>query len=109
MKVRPRVRASLAADPAGEALLDIGQLDIGPPIAADQDRVAAAVVGAKDKQPTHAHVAHLGEGDFLGAISSGHVSINQDRTGLTTISNWSAASVLITLSTFGIMVPAKDT
>jgi len=27
----------------------------------------SAVVGAIDKQPTNAHVAHLGEGDFLWA------------------------------------------
>jgi hypothetical protein len=25
---------------------------------------------ADDKQPTHAHVAHFGEGDLLGAVDS---------------------------------------
>ena len=33
--------------------------------------MAAAVVGAIDKQPTNAYVAHLGEGDFLWAIDKG--------------------------------------
>jgi hypothetical protein len=35
---------------------------------ANERRVAAAVVGAIDQQAAHAHVAHLGEGDFLGAV-----------------------------------------
>jgi hypothetical protein len=30
--------------------------------------VAAAVVGAIDKQPTHAHFAHLSEGNFGGSF-----------------------------------------
>jgi hypothetical protein len=29
--------------------------------------MAAMVVGAVDQHATHAHVAHLAEGDFLGA------------------------------------------
>ena len=56
IEVRPHICTALAAGPAGEALLDIGQPDsIGPAIAADRDGVAAAVVGAIDQQPTHAH------------------------------------------------------
>jgi hypothetical protein len=35
-------------------------------------RVAATVVGAIDKQAAHPHFAHLGKGDFLGAV--GHCS-----------------------------------
>jgi hypothetical protein len=30
------------------------------------------LVGAIDQQPAHAHVAHFGKGDFLGAV--GHLS-----------------------------------
>ena len=58
VEVRPYVGAALAADPAGEALLDIGQSGIiGPCIAADGDRVAAAVVGAIDQQAADAAFA----------------------------------------------------
>ena len=41
IEVRPHVCAALAADPTGEALLDIGQSGIiGPSIAADRDGAA---------------------------------------------------------------------
>jgi hypothetical protein len=43
-----------------------------PAIGADCDRVAATMVGAIDKHPAHAHVAHLSEGDLLRAVSGGH-------------------------------------
>jgi hypothetical protein len=65
IKIRPDVGAALAARPADEARLDVGQPDIiGPSIPADHDRVAAAIVGAIDHEAAHAHVAHLREGDF---------------------------------------------
>src|SRR6516162_5068545 len=52
IEIRPHICTALAADPTGEALLDIGQPGIiGPGIAADRDGVAAAVVGAIDQQP----------------------------------------------------------
>ena len=47
----------MAAGPTGEALLDIGQPDIGPGIAADRDRMAAAVVGAINQQTADAAFA----------------------------------------------------
>jgi hypothetical protein len=48
IKIRPHVRAALAAHPAGEALLDIGQPDIiGPAVAADRDRYTSLVEGAE--------------------------------------------------------------
>src|SRR6516164_1077053 len=55
VEIRPYVCTALAADPAGEALLDIGQPGIiGPRIAADRDGAATAVVGAIDQQAAHA-------------------------------------------------------
>jgi hypothetical protein len=39
-------------------------------ISADRDRVAAPVVRAVDQHTAHAHVAHLGEGDFGGLVHS---------------------------------------
>jgi len=45
---------------------------IGPGVAADGDRVAAAEVGAVDQDTADTHVAHLGKGDFLRAV--GHCS-----------------------------------
>jgi len=54
------------------ALLDIGQPDIIElGVATDGACVAATVVGAIDQQATHAHVAHLGEGDFGRAVQAG--------------------------------------
>ena len=72
IEVRPHVGTALAADPTGEALLDIGQSGIiGPGIAADRDGVATAVVGAIDQQAANAHLAHLAEGDLLLAVGHG--------------------------------------
>ena len=45
---------------------------VPPSVAADRERVAAMIVRAIDQDATHAHVAHLGEGDFLRAALSGH-------------------------------------
>ena len=42
------------------------------------ERDTAAIVGALDKQPTHAHVAHFGEGDLFGAV---HAMSANDQTG----------------------------
>jgi len=57
-----------AASPANEPLFDVGQAKVvGPWVAADRDRVRALIVGVKDKQPAHAHIAHFGKGDFLGS------------------------------------------
>jgi hypothetical protein len=56
----------MAAGPADKPRLNIGQPNvIRPKIAADGDRVAAAVVDAIDKQPANAAFGHLGKGDFL--------------------------------------------
>src|SRR6516225_9384751 len=66
IEIRPHICTALAADPTGEALLDIGQPGIiGPGIVADRDGVAAAAVGAIDQQAAHAHVAPFSEGDLL--------------------------------------------
>jgi len=52
--------AQMAADRAGEALLDVGQPEIiEPVVGADGDRMRASVVGAIDQ---HAALAHLAEG-----------------------------------------------
>jgi hypothetical protein len=72
VEIWPHVGAALTADPTGEALLDIGQPGIiGPRIAADRNRVAAAVVGAIDQQAAHAHFAHLAKRDLLRAVVHG--------------------------------------
>ena len=69
IEIRPHICTALAADPTGEALLDIGQPGIiGPGITADCDGVAAAVVGAINQQTVDAAFAHFGEGDFLRAV-----------------------------------------
>jgi len=55
VEIRPHIGAALAADPAGEAHLDIGQSGIiGPGIAADRDGVVAAIVGAIDQDAAQA-------------------------------------------------------
>ena len=72
VEIRSHIRAALAADPTGEPLLDIGQSGIiGPRIAADRDRMAAAVVGAIDQQATHAHFAHLAKRSGQGRSRHG--------------------------------------
>ena len=38
-----------------------------PAVTADRKRMAAAIVGAVNQQPTNALVAHVGERDFCGA------------------------------------------
>ena len=64
IEIRPHIRAALATGRAGETVLDIRQPNvISPLVCHDGDRVAAAIVGAVHEQATHAHVAHLAEGD----------------------------------------------
>ena len=68
VEIRPHVGAALAAGLAHETMLYVGRAKvIGPLIAADRDRVAAAVVGSIDQEPAHAHVAHVAERDLLRA------------------------------------------
>ena len=45
-----------------------GSTIIGPAVAADGDRMAAAIVRAIGKHPAPAAGAHLGEGDFLRTV-----------------------------------------
>jgi hypothetical protein len=55
IEIRADVSASLAADLAGEARLDIGQPNIiRPSVAADAYRMAALVVGAIDQKAANA-------------------------------------------------------
>jgi hypothetical protein len=52
LKIRPHICAALAAYRADETMLYVGQPKvIRPLIGADGDAVAAAIVGAIDKQP----------------------------------------------------------
>jgi hypothetical protein len=72
IEIRPHVGTVLSAGPADEPALDIGQPKIiRPVVAADRDRVAAAIVGAIDQQAAHTHAAHFGEGDLLRAVEHG--------------------------------------
>jgi hypothetical protein len=49
VEVRPHLGASLAAGGAGEVRFDAGEADIiGPAVAVDRYRVAAAIIGAID-------------------------------------------------------------
>ena len=55
IEIRPHIRAALAASMADQPRLNIGQPKIiRPRVAADGDRVAAAVVGAIDQDVAHA-------------------------------------------------------
>jgi len=42
----------------------------------ERDRVRALIVGAIDKQPAHAHLAHLGENDLLRLVQHTGVPLN---------------------------------
>jgi hypothetical protein len=67
-EVRPDVGAAIAAGLADEQGLDIGQADlVGPSAGVNRCRVAALEVRAVDQDAVNAHLAHLAEGDFLGA------------------------------------------
>ena len=62
----------MAAGRAGETILDIGQPNIvGPLVGTNRDGMAATIIGAIDQDAPNAHVAHLGEGDFLWAVRHG--------------------------------------
>jgi hypothetical protein len=66
IEIRPYVGTALAAGCAGETILNVGQSKIiRPRVAADGDRVAAAVVGAIDEQAAHAHLAQQGRQALL--------------------------------------------
>jgi len=68
-KIRPHIRAPLAAGAADEVRLDIGQPDIiVPSLGADRDRVAALVIRAVDQNADQAH-RQFPEGDLGGAVS----------------------------------------
>jgi hypothetical protein len=71
IEIRPYVCATLAAHHADETTFYVGQPKvIGPLIGTRGDAVAAAVIGAVDQHATHAHIAHFGKGDFLGAFGN---------------------------------------
>jgi hypothetical protein len=66
------VRATLAADPAHEPVLDVGQAKmVRPEIGADPDVVAAMMIPAINQHIAGAGGAHFAEGDFLRMVS-GH-------------------------------------
>jgi hypothetical protein len=69
IEVRPYICAALAADPAAKPRLNIGQPEIiRPVVGTNGHRVAAAEVGAIDKQSTNAHIAHFCERDLGRAL-----------------------------------------
>jgi hypothetical protein len=63
VEIRSHIGAELPTDRAHEVRFDIRQS-----IGHERDGVAAPVVGAIDQDPAHAAVAHLGKGDFHGAL-----------------------------------------
>jgi hypothetical protein len=70
IEIRSDVGSARAAGGAGEPAFEIGQPHIvGPLVGADPDPVRALVVGAIDQQAANAGSAHLGEGDFLRALT----------------------------------------
>jgi hypothetical protein len=72
MEIWADIGASLAANLAGKARLDIGQPDvIRPSVAADRCPMAALVIRAIDQETTNASGAHLSEGDFCWRVGSG--------------------------------------
>jgi hypothetical protein len=65
-KLRPHVRAALAAACTGEARFDVGEADIiGPAVSVGFDVVAAAMVPAIDQNIADAGCAQFAEGNFL--------------------------------------------
>ena len=55
MEIRADISTSLAAAPADELLLDVGQPDvIGPAVGADGRAMAATIVRAIDQDPANA-------------------------------------------------------
>jgi hypothetical protein len=72
-------RGVITATTIMTAGLNVGQPQIGPVIAADRARTAAAIVGAIDQHAANAHVAHFAEGDLLRAVGHGpNHSADQD-------------------------------
>ena len=71
-KLRPHVRATLAAACIGEVGFDVGQPDmIRPAVSVGLDVVAAAVIAAIDQHVADAGGAQLAEGDLLGVGGHG--------------------------------------
>jgi hypothetical protein len=69
VRVRPHIGATLAAGSACKPRFDIGQPKIiGPVVASDGDRMAAAIVGTVNQPTADAAFAQFGECDFLRAI-----------------------------------------
>jgi hypothetical protein len=57
IEIRSHISATVAAGATDESRLYVGQPDIiGPTVAADCERMAAAIVSAVDQQPTDAPV-----------------------------------------------------
>jgi hypothetical protein len=68
MKIRPDVRAALAAGGADKARLDIRQPHLIQPSTGEGfDRTAAFVIRAIDQHAPHAAGAYFAERDFLRA------------------------------------------
>ena len=72
------ISASLAAGLAHEAQFQIREADvIGPLVRVDRDRMAALVILTVDKHAANPEVAHLGKGNVLRAIESGHALLKR--------------------------------
>jgi hypothetical protein len=66
MEIRADISASLAATPADELLLDVGQPNvIRPSVAAHRGPMAAMVVSAIDQKTANTGGAHLSKRDLL--------------------------------------------
>jgi hypothetical protein len=78
MKIRPDIRAALAASLTGEARLDVGQPGIiRPAVAADRGPMAAPEIRAIDQEAANAGGAHFGEGDLLAGFWHAVILPNQ--------------------------------
>ncbi|MGY4378296.1 hypothetical protein ACVWZR_006578 [Bradyrhizobium sp. i1.3.1] len=65
-KLRPHLRAALAAAAANKSRLDVGKPRIiRPAVSVGLDVMAATVIAAMDQHIAHAGFAHLAEGDLL--------------------------------------------
>ena len=69
MKIRPHVRAALAARLANEPIFDVGEPDIvGPLIGAGRDVMRAVIVAAIDQDAANTGFAHLAKRDLLRTL-----------------------------------------
>jgi hypothetical protein len=93
VEIRPDVGATLAANLADEARLDVRQPHvIGPAVRHHLDRVTAFVIRAIDQQTPHTAGAHLAERDFLRA--HGAIEARRRRLGKLSIPWGSEAPLL---------------